>query len=125
MDRPLHSIPSFKQRRHFSGLEAGIRRVTCEKQKFLNYINSAIYILLQQGTNVTTINLFLITNCENFPQYNSIRPPVERKNGEQTVLVLLSFCFHVNSDIRVVLCIATVVLSPDYTRYSVHRMDRL
>ena len=43
MDRPLHSIPSFKQRRHFSGLEAGVRRVTCEKQKLLNYIYSAIY----------------------------------------------------------------------------------
>ena len=43
MDRPLHSIPSFKQRRHFSRLEAGVRRVTCEKQKLLNYIYSAIY----------------------------------------------------------------------------------
>ena len=43
MDRPLHSIPSFKQRRHFSGLEAGIGRVTCEKQNLLNYFNSAIY----------------------------------------------------------------------------------
>ena len=43
MDRPLHSIPSFKQRRHFSGLEAGIGRVTCEKQNLLNYFNLAIY----------------------------------------------------------------------------------
>ena len=120
MDRPLHSIPSFKQRRHFSGLEAGIRRVTCEKTK-IPKLHKLGYILLQQGTNVTTINLFLITNCENFPQYNSIRPPVERKNGEQTVLVLLSFCFHVNSAIRVVLCIATVVLLADCIRYSVHR----
>ena len=54
MDRPLHSIPSFKQRRHFSRLEAGVRRVTCEKQKLLNYIYSAIYffnkeLMLQQS----------------------------------------------------------------------------
>ena len=32
MDRLLHSIPSFKQRRHFSRLEAGVRRVTCENK---------------------------------------------------------------------------------------------
>ena len=54
MDRPLHSIPSFKQRRHFSRLEAGVRRVTCEKQTLLNYIYSAIYffnkeLMLQQS----------------------------------------------------------------------------
>ena len=54
MDRPLHSIPSFKQRRHFSRLEAGVRRVTCEKQKLPNYVNSAIYffnkeLMLQQS----------------------------------------------------------------------------
>ena len=54
MDRPLHSIPSFEQRRHFSGLEAGVRRVTCEKQKLLNYIYWAIYffnkeLMLQQS----------------------------------------------------------------------------
>ena len=54
MDWPLHSIPSFKQRRHFSGLEAGVRRVTCEKRKLPNYINSAIYfvnkeLMLQQS----------------------------------------------------------------------------
>ena len=50
MDRPLHSIPSFKQRRHFSGLEAWVRRVTCEEQKLLNYIYSALARLYTSST---------------------------------------------------------------------------
>ena len=95
MDRPLHSIPSFKQRRHFSRLEAGVRRVTCEKQKLLNYIYSAIYffnkeLMLQQSI---CSSLPIVKTSHSTIPYDHLLKERMGANCFSAVVILFSYKF--------------------------------
>ena len=101
MDRPLHSIPSFKQRRHFSGLEAGVRRVTCEKQKLLNYIYSAIYFFtdneLMSQQSICSWLPIVKTSHSTIP-YDHLLKERMGANCFSAVVILLSWkCGHQSS----------------------------
>ena len=91
MDRPSHSISFFNQRSHFLGVEARVRRITCDKQDTLRlllylmdykhlYLETDVAKIDSKTVVVVVLLLFLFhrlfsrkTNFEGVLQ--TLRPP--------------------------------------------------